>query len=422
MRKTVLLICTVLALAACKHDVPEVLDLEKYKDTKSGFTVVSEGDLDAREVEWNTYDFELGTETKATYTNIVNFATGLLSSAATNYVHQVVGTYMSTDIHGEPIRVSGKIFYPKDGYVRNVIIASHYTIGSNAECPSESYSFEGIYAAYGYAVIVADYIGFGLTKDHVHPYLQSDTCAGNVIDMALVAVPFLKARGLKIEDEEVILLGYSQGGACTMHVQKLLETSPKYMGKFKIKKNYCGAGPYDIGMTYDFCVRKDVTSIPCAIPMIVQGMSMGMTKPLDMDYFFKEPLKSHYQDWLNSKKYTVPQISDLIGSTHLSDILTENGRDKTKAETARFYLELKSNSIPEDYFPEAPVFMFHSEDDTTVPFVNSQVIQRQIRGRVAASERLMNPYDPDVEYDFGHYGNHQAGATKFFLKVLNKLK
>jgi len=416
-----------LLLAGCTHDVPEDIDLSKYQQSTGtkAFTVLSEDDLDAQEVEWNCYDFGDITEgdgTKATYTNLVNFATGFLSSMVTPKVHQVRGSYVSTDINGDPITVSGKIFYPKSGNVRNVIIASHYTIGSNAECPSESYSFEGIYAAFGYAVIVADYIGFGITADVIHPYLQANTCAGNVLDMAVAAIPFLKERGLKIEDESVILLGYSQGGATTLHVQRLLEeTGSPYYGTFKIKKNYCGAGPYDIGLTYDYCVRNDVTSIPCAIPMIVQGMSIGMPKPLDMNYFFQEPLKSNYKDWLNSKKYTVLQISTLIGSNKLTRILTNNARDKSKAETARFYLELKANSIPSTYFPKAPLFMFHSEDDTTVPFVNSQVIQRQIRTRINQSAQL-GAYDPDIEYDFGHYGNHQAGATKFFLKVLGMLK
>ncbi|MDO5321447.1 MAG: lipase family protein [Bacteroidia bacterium] len=425
MKKLALALAAVLLMSGCRHDVPEFVDLDRLNDTKSacGFTVLSENDFDAKSVDWNTYGFwEENGGTKATYTNLVSFATGFLSTMVAPRVHQVVGTYTSTDINGDPITVSGKIFYPKDGNIRNVIIASHYTIGSNAECPSESYSFEGIYAAYGYAVIVADYVGFGVTADTIHPYLQANTCAGNVLDMAEVAVPFLKARGLKIADDSVILLGYSQGGACTLHVQRLLEASIKYGGLFKIKKNYCGAGPYDIAMTYDFSIKKDKTGIPCAIPMIVQGMSIGMSKPLDMDYFFQEPLRSNYDEWLNSKKYTVTQISAMMGRDKLSEIMTPNGCDKSKPETARFYMELKSNSIPSDYFPKAPIFLFHSEDDQTVPFVNSQIIQRQIRGRIALNEIYPEKYNPDVEYDFGHYGNHQQGATEFFLKVLEKLK
>jgi len=139
-------------------------------------------------------------------------------------------------------------------------------------------------------------------------------------------------------------------------------------------------------------------------------MSIGMTKSLEMNWFFREPLLSHYDEWLNSKKYTVAQISSLIGSKKLSTILTTNARDKSKSETKRFYNELLDNSIPTTYVPQAPLFMFHSEDDQTVPFINSQLLQRQFRYA-----------DTDIEYDFGHYGNHQQGALKFILKVLKKL-
>ena len=434
MMKTVriLLLCVAAAIAgllagACTHDEPEEVSLENYQASsasKSGFTVISESDCDACETDWNCYDFQPCEDdrTKATYTNMVSMATGILSSAVSRHVHQVIGSYRSTDIHGNPITVSGKIFYPKSGDIRNVILASHYTIGANFECPSESYSFEGIYAAYGYAVVIADYIGFGITRQEIHPYLQSEACARNVIDMGLAAIPFLKERGLKIEDDSVILLGYSQGGACTLHVQRMLEQSEEYAGVLKIKKNYCGAGPHDIAKTYDYSIKQDKTGIPCAIPMIVQGMSIGMSKPLDMSYFFREPLKSNYKDWLNSKNYTVPQISALIGKDSLSEILTDEGCDKTREETARFYMELKGNSIPTDYYPVAPLFLFHSQDDQTVPFLNSQIVLRQIRQGKELAKELGTDYNPVVEYDFGHYGDHQSGATKFFLTVLNELK
>ena len=411
--RVILLSLSILVLASCRHDAVEYVDFDKFA-AETGFTVLREFDSDINDQSnWATWPLDDGTvQTKATYVNLINAVGGILSSAMCTKIHQVVGTYSSTDIHGNPITVSGKIFYPKSGEIKNMMIVSHYTIGSNHECPSESFSFEGIYAAFGYAVVIADYIGFGVTVDQIHPYLQANTTASNVIDMALVARPFLKSRGINPKSDEVILLGYSQGGATTLHVQRLMETDPRYMGQFKIKKNYAGSGPYNIAKTYDYCVKRDVTGIPCAIPMIIQGMSIGMEKPLDMNYFFQEPLRSHYNEWLNSKQYPVPYISALMGSDRLSQILTPNATDRTKPETARFYKELQSNSIPSSYIPSAPLFMFHSEDDQTVPFVNSQLMQRQFRSEF---------YPVDVEYDFGHYGNHQQGAMKFILKVIKLL-
>lgn len=425
VKKVLLLAVLACAIVSCKHDEPEFVDFGTYKNLGRRFLPVRESTTDIMdEAPWERFEEEVefgddgqlmqkenAPATRATSVTQTDLFRELISTFTSRKIHQVAGVYESVDIHGNPICVSGKFFYPKNEPMKNLIVVSHYTIGANHEAPSETYSFEGIFAAMGYGVIMADYIGFGVTVDSIHPYLQAETTARNVIDMALAVRPFIAERGLQVESDEIILLGYSQGGATTLHVQRLLETYPEYEGLFKIKKNYAGAGPYDIARTYDYCVKKDNTGIPCAIPMIIQGMSLGMDKPLDMSYFFKEPLLSNYNDWLNSKQYTVNQISTLIGVNRLSDILTENGIDRTKAETARFYLELMQNSIPRSFKPKAPLYMFHSEDDPTVPFVNSQLMQRQFK---------LN--SPNVEYDFGHYGNHMKGAIKFLLKVAKELK
>jgi len=418
MKRYVAMILCILAAASCRHDEPEYLDAEAFtqgQGTKS-FTVLRESDLDLCDRTlwgdaWNATGQEASISTKASSSTVIMSASGILSCVLSGKVHQIVGIYESIDINGNPINVSGKIIYPTDRPIKNMILVSHYTIGANFECPSESFSFESLYAALGYAVVIADYIGFGITVDMVHPYLQADVTASNVIDMGIAARPFLEERGLKPLSDEIILVGYSQGGATTMHVQRMLETAPQYAGLFKIKKNYAGSGPYDIARTYDYSVAYDITGIPSAIPMIIQGMSIGMDKPLDMSYFFREPLLSNYNEWLNSKRYTVMQINEKIGCNSLSGILTSNAADKSRKETARFYRELINNSVSPSYMPKSPLYMFHSEDDKTVPFVNSQVLQRQYRFS-----------DVPIEYDFDHYGTHQNGALTFILKVANKLK
>ena len=355
-----------------------------------------------------------GGPNKATSVSHTTMFLRLFETAMWRDIHQVSGTYWSKDLNGDDIQVSGKLMYPKDGKIKNLIIVSHYTIGAQSESPSESFNPEGLFATMGYAVAIADYIGYGVTSDRIHPYLQSRTTAQNVIDMGLASRALLKERGLQCESDSVILCGYSQGGATTMYVQYMLEN--ELTGLFNIKKNYAGAGPYDIARTYDYSVEKDITGIPCAIPLIIQGMSIGMSKPLEMSYFFRGSLLDHYDDWLNSKRYTVKQINTLIGCYSLKQLLTEDARDKSKSETMRFYKELQQNSLPKLFAPVAPVYMFHSEDDDTVPFLNSQILQKQFR---ELEEQVgLHSY---VTYDFDYYGPHTNGAIKFIFKVAGLL-
>lgn len=362
--------------------------------------------------EYNT-DGDVVGPNKATSVPLTSMFLRLFETALWRNIHQVSGTYQSVDLNGNPITISGKLMYPKDGKIKNLIIVSHYTIGAKEESPSESFNPEGIFATMGYAVAIADYIGYGVTSDQVHPYLQAYTTAQNVIDMGLASRALLQQRGLTCASDSVILCGYSQGGATTMYVQYMLENF--YPDLFKIKKNYAGAGPYDIARTYDYSVKKDITGIPAAIPLIIQGMSMGMSKPLEMSYFFKEKLLNNYDEWLNSKKYTIKQINTLIGCNSLKELLTENAIDKSKPETLRFYQELQANSLPSIFVPKAPVYLFHSEEDDTVPFLNSQIVQKQFRDAAFLGE------DVKVEYDFAFYGPHTKGAIKFIFKVAGKL-
>ncbi len=416
--KSILLCLLVFLLTACIQNTPEYVDFSKYKGQNNQFIPLRETISDIQEEQpWNniedssTPDTTTNTMRRTSPRTVTDVARSFLEAMLTYKVHQVAGTYRSVDVHGDSITVSGKFFYPENGVIKNLMIVSHYTIGANHEAPSETFSIEGLYAGMGYGVLMADYIGYGITVDSVHPYLQAETTAHNVIDMAIAIRPFIAERGLKVQSDSVILLGYSQGGAATLHVMRVLENSKTFKDLFAIKKVYAGAGPYDIAQTYDYCVKIDKTGIPCAIPLIIQGMSLGMDKPLDMAFFFKEPLLTNYPDWINSKRYTVNQMSKLIGVTHLSDILTANGTDRTKRETARFYAELSSNSVPKDFIPKAPLYMFHSEDDETVPFINSQIMQRQFREK-----------NSSVEYNFGHYGSHMKGAIVFLKAVAKDLK
>lgn len=104
------------------------------------------------------------------------------------------------------------------------------------------------------------------------------------------------------------------------------------------------------------------------------------------------------------------EINYLIGTSCLTDILTPLALDKTQSPTDLFYQALKDNRVT-DFNPNAPLYLFHSEDDDMVPFSNS----RNLR------QALQQQHAEDVQYDFGHYGSHLNAALLFFRKVFDAL-
>jgi len=191
-----------------------------------------------------------------------------------------------------------------------------------------------------------------------------------------------------------------------MMVQYLIERDHPDL---KIKRNFAGAGPYDLAATYDKWMNDDLTGIPCAVPMIIQGMNIADNLNLDYSIFFKQRLLDSYEDIINSKKYTVKQQGELIGVNRLSDIVTEECRDKRTESSFKLYRALMRNSVAYLWWPQAPVYMFHSQDDDTVPFKNSQIAREE--------------WDlSNIEYNFGHYGNHMKAYLTFLTIVTNFLK
>jgi len=346
-------------------------------------------------------------ETRSTSMSVNTLAKGILTGVSGTKVHSLCGTYWSVDKDGEPIRLSGRVMYPSSGKIRNIILVSHFTITADYECPSNSFQLEGLLALDGYALIIPDYIGYGSTVDMIHPYLCANLTARNVVDMLEAVVPYLEKTGLTPQDKSLILLGYSQGGATTMAVQRLLERD--YADKYTVKRNYAGAGPYDIATTYDTCIKQDKTSIPCAVPMIVMGINEGEGLGLDYSHFFKEPLLSNLDNWIYSKKYTTKQLKTIMGTTSLSDMMTDMAREKRAPETVKLYTAMMHNSLLTGWTPQAPVYMFHSIDDDTVPYINTQY------ARMAFT-------DCNIEYNVGHYGNHVKGCVKFIAITHQLLK
>ena len=344
---------------------------------------------------------------RASSTSVAGIMQELLDFSKSTVAVELSGLYKSIDVDGQPTILSGKVILPAKGPIKRYILVSHYTIASNKEAPSNIFSLEGLLVKLGYALIIPDYIGYGVTSDKVHPYLVMELTARNVLDMYYAVVPFLEKAGCAPEHDDIYLMGYSQGGATTMAVQHEIEHHDK---PIKIRRVFAGGGPYDIKYTYDQFVETNWASYPCAVPIMMQGMVVGNKLDLDMSKMMQPFIYENLDAWVNSKLYTAGQINTLLGSHVTSDLLTEIGMDRTSKEVSELYKAMVNNSIlTYSWTPKAPVFMFHSMDDDVVPFENA----------MRAKSKWKNA---NIQYSFGHYGNHQIGCVRFIYTVQTLLE
>ena len=421
------------ALTACQfHDdtFVDFSDIEGAKDLK--FQVIGQHETDLSEGLPSNCYLPDGTpvnewqeETEGTETEAHNgprrtsSVTGagilqeLLKYGNQDQVIEIVGTYPSYDGDWNPITLSGKVILPKGQRPKRLILVSHYTVCSNKEAPSNCFSLEGILVKLGYGLIIPDYIGYGVTAQEVHPYLVMDLTARNVVDMYLAVRPWLDVIGMAPEERELILMGYSQGGATTMAVQHLIETEYCYTDMddyIPLHRVFAGGGPYDVKATYERFVTTDTASYPVAVPLVLQGMIKGNKLQMEMSDMMQSWLCDKMDEWINSKRFTSAQINKLIGTRVTHKLLTDEAMDQKSDKVAELYKAMTINSIISyDWVPEAAVYMMHSMDDETVPYTNAA--NAKSRWRTA-----------NITYNFGHYGTHVMTCLRFIYSVQSLLE
>lgn len=420
-----IVLCLAAVLTACQfHDDPWVdfTDTTNVKGLK--FQVISQSETDLTNgLPYNCFlpdgtpvseykeeseeTLENGPKKTSSVTGTAIFQE-ILKYGNQNKVIEIVGTYPSLDGDWKDVTLSGKVMLPKGRKPKRMILVSHYTVGSNAEAPSNCFSLEGLLVKLGYGLIIPDYLGYGITADQVHPYLVMELTAYQITDMYFAVRDWLKAVGMEPEHEDIYLLGYSQGGANTMAVEYLCEVAyndPADEYYIPIHRVFAGGGPYDVKATYERFVNTDTAGYPVAVPLVLQGMIKGNHLNIEMGDMMQPWLCAKMDEWVNSKKYTTKQINGFINSTVTHELLTKEAMDQTSNKVAELYKAMTENSVvAADWTPQSSVYLLHSMDDETVPYTN-------------ASNAKAKWKDANITYNFGHYGGHVKTCVRFILTV-----
>lgn len=315
--------------------------------------------------------------------------------------------YWSQTPQGDSLLVSGRVYLPKNRVLKGIVVANHYTMTSDMEVPSNMVSIESLFTMKGYAVIMPDYVGYGLSRDKLHPYLHWRNAAQTAVDLLNSMPELLDYYGYSYPND-VVVTGYSQGGAVALGVARMIEENYNQEGDWSVRKLYAGAGPYDPASTYHFSLERNEMGIPAAIPLIVMGLSDAYDLGFKLDDFFRDPLLSNYKEWIVSKEYTVGQINHLMGSTIMSELMTEDALDLDSPQADMLYNVLLWNSNV-GYDLQAPAYFLHSLDDEVVPLLNSTNLEREM------------PDKEEKKFDFGYYGSHMEASVPFVQYVYQDL-
>ena len=161
--------------------------------------------------------------------------------------------YWSQDPQGDSLLVSGRVYLPRHRNLNGIVVANHYTMTSDMEVPSNIFSMESVFTMKDYAVIMPDYVGYGISRDELHPYLHWRNAAQTAVDLLNCMPELLDYYGYTYPID-VVVSGYSQGGAVALGVTRMLEETDSNWG---VRKLYAGAGPYDPSGTYLYSMERN---------------------------------------------------------------------------------------------------------------------------------------------------------------------
>jgi len=317
-------------------------------------------------------------------------------------------TYPTVDYAGKPCVMSAVLSLPSakkaSKQVRKMAMYSHYSIMRSDEAPSagEVFDLQTAGLSKGMAVVAADYEGFGATGDRLQAYCFAEANARASIDALLAAREWLTKQGYNLSDS-ILNYGYSQGGQTAMAALKLSQT--EYRGRVHFAKTIAGAGPYDLRLTFRKFLEWQQIGMPSVLPMTLVAFNELYQLGINYKDVFLEPLTSNVKSWIMSKKFSMQEFLDLLGTDSIANYIQPAYCDSTTAEMAYILGYVDKMRITDDWTPDADteVKLYHSLNDDIVAPENSETMYQWLESKGVQKAVLDTTSLTDTHLNSGTY-------------------
>ena len=333
------------------------------------------------------------------------------------YDVQLYKIIYDTTYLGNIIRASAMIAVPDKTGPLGLVAVQHGTFFANEEVPSEWISptlanfanltlenlvMEGLPDSMvgGYLSVSVDYLGFGESHNKVirHPYLNCNSYPQDIISALRATKDFVRDKNIVLQDK-LFLRGYSEGAFATLATQRVIESDELLKNEFPITAVAAGAGPYDLLYTASTLLRDPSVEllVPSYLPYVYFGAEQVYGKEYNwsdthINNFLKtdtvamrklfngEHTRNVIEMEMSEGLLVVPKlISALFQAEALKSWTVSNNSDAVINETTepnsifRIFnkVVLQDNSLNFGWTPNAPLRLYHCEDDKIVPPGNS---------------------------------------------------
>ncbi|MBQ2674798.1 MAG: hypothetical protein IJG07_08985 [Prevotella sp.] len=337
----------------------------------------------------------------------------------TNYYRWYKIQYQSIDDDGNPITLSARVswggrrlfslgsFYEvRPNYI---ILNPHFTITNQSSSPYSGNAYEIPFMSGCLLLIQPDYQGFGITAGEKHQaYINHEVCARQCIDALKAGYKlFADVANVKMEyNWKLYVAGCSQGGGNSLACHKWLDTHEDFAKSWRFAYSYCGSGPHSPSVTFNEYFKQEVITYPVVFPIVIKSMmhvkdanGENILKDYKEEDFFSDKYnqyKKEIDEMVTSKLYGAGQINKFIfehfpttkhaktGATAvaLKELLSPEAMNKESEMCKKLFECFDKNDLTKGWTPTRPIYLFHGEGDTVVPYANSEAVKEAFPDKV----------------------------------------
>ena len=225
----------------------------------------------------------------------------------------------------------------------------------------------------GFITVIPDYTGIG-DPDKYHPYIIADPHTEALVNM----LRSVKELSIELEgddtfqfNEQLFLIGYSDGGYATLASQKGIQMD--YSDEFSVTASFPMAGPYDLtGTMVPYFLSAPEYTQPYYVPYVLTS-HLWYYQGLDVDFSnYFEPFWADTLPSLYDGTHSGGEINALLPENPL-DILLDDVLEEFENNEDHFFRQTLEENTLLDWVPESPTYFYHGIGDDIVPYENAQM-------------------------------------------------
>jgi len=303
--------------------------------------------------------------------------------------------YKTTDEEGNIVDVSGLMVVPTGvpeamtaaGF--SLVSDSHGTIFANWEAPTEIASITNapdgapviLTSLAAFVTLQADYIGFGDSVDHYHPFVLKKSLANATVDFIKAAKEFASNNNIPLNGQ-LFLTGYSEGGYASVAALEKIENE----GELQVTVAAPMAGPYIMDGLAAQVLSLDTLSVPSFMADVAYAYTKAYGQ--EITSVLNEPYASKLDGLFDGTKTRLEIDLELTTVTTGPDGLFTESFVSGFFSGNWFTLAANENNV-HTWGPSTPVKLLHCKGDDVIPYDISVYTQQTMVGYGAQSVELI---------------------------------